>query len=130
MIIDAQHLLTAGHCLHGHEASAFTALLGSVYSLSSTYTGRGIHSGLSGSSSSNSNNKNETTSNLPNDKDETEEAPSYSFAEGPTTKETTTNDASPSAGYENLVLVNVDRFIVHENFTRTDFFRNDIALVR
>ena len=39
-------------------------------------------------------------------------------------------DKSHSAGYENLMLVNVEKFIVHENFTRTDFFRNDIALVK
>ncbi len=73
-----------------------------------------------------------------NDKDEPEipAPPSYSnLAEASTTMTSTTatdsKDPSPSAaGYENLLLVNVDRFIVHENFTRTDFFRNDIALVR
>lgn len=69
-----------------------------------------------------------------NDKDEPEPAPpSYSNLAEATTTTSTTDSKDPSsatAGYENLLLVNVDRFIVHENFTRTDFFRNDIALVR
>lgn len=32
--------------------------------------------------------------------------------------------------YQNLLLVNVDKIYIHQNFTRTEFFRNDIALLR
>ena len=136
VVIDPQWLLTAAHCVYGHEASSFTALLGSVYSLSASYSGRGIHSHLSGSSSfpasltqPNATHSGESTSSV--NMTTTTDTPEFTSTPSPAPEIAgDAKDPSLSAGYENLVLLNVDKFIVHENFTRTDFFRNDIALVK
>lgn len=128
-IIDQQWLLTAAHCVYGQEASTFTVLMGSVYSLSSTYSGRGIHSHLRGSSVPVS-----LKQTIPRE-NQTDTFPSnlttpVADSEGNIPENIELKDISLAAGYENLILVNVDKFIVHENFTRTDWFRNDIALVK
>lgn len=130
-IIDQQWLLTAAHCVYGQEASTFTVLMGSVYSLSSTYSGRGIHSHLRGSSSvpvslTQTRPRANQTDAFPSNITTTPVAES----EGNISESIELKDISLAAGYENLILVNVEKFIVHENFTRTEFFRNDIALVK
>ena len=122
VVIDKQWLLTAAHCVYGHDTNSFTALLGSVYSLSSTYSGRGInphHNSGSVPANESLSTSNQVKTNLTVDTETVDKNNSEA-----------NDDGSRSAGYENLMLVNVDKLIVHENFTRTDFFRNDIALIR
>ena len=103
VIIDPEWLLTAAHCVHGHEASEFTAILGSLYSLSNSYNGRGF---VSGTQSSDETMSSMNTWAVENAEDDLKNR------------------------HENVVLVGVERTITHPNFTRLDFFRNDIALVR
>ncbi|KAJ6222970.1 hypothetical protein RDWZM_001515 [Blomia tropicalis] len=122
VVIDKQWLLTAAHCVYGHDTNSFTALLGSVYSLSSTYSGRGInphHNSGSVPANESLSTSNQVKTNLTVDTETVDKNNSEA-----------NDDGSRSAGYENLMLVNVDKLVVHENFTRTDFFRNDIALIR
>nr|XP_027204509.1 putative uncharacterized protein DDB_G0277255 isoform X2 [Dermatophagoides pteronyssinus] len=42
----------------------------------------------------------------------------------------TTTTTTKHSNNQNLRLIKIEQLIVHENFTRTEFFRNDIALIK
>lgn len=125
VVIDPEWLLTAAHCVYGHEASSFSALLGSVFSLSSQHSGRGVHAHLAGSSAAhNASHAHHNSTQNPDSEDS-------GFRESDPEEENEDEESSEySTGFEKLMLVKVSHLVVHENFTRTDFFRNDIALVK
>lgn len=126
-MIDQEWLLTAAHCVYGHEPSSFTALLGSVFSLSTTSSGRGIHGHLSESSAGSNAS---LTQALPKQNTTRRHSLEGSDFNGDAEEIEDEESSEYSSGYEKLMLVKVNKLVVHENFTRTDFFRNDIALVK
>lgn len=154
VIIAPEWLLTAAHCVYAHDVSQFSVLLGSVYSLSSSHSGR-LHlahqqamAAVAATSTPRTTTTTTTTSTTtpspvtsstvqPNTR-----APTMSKEDN--TPENQSEDLAPAGGggnsshgggsttpqYPPLMMVNVEKLIIHENFTRTDFFRNDIALVK
>lgn len=182
VIIDQDWLLTAAHCVYGHDAQQFTALLGSIFSVSSSATSSKksstsiftsssttttstqspntehpiqvtkislVPSQLSSSSMSFSSSNsvwnffppslsnNQSTEFL----DLGEEVENDEYTENisntnlyQTYANTNNNNTEHSSKVNstdgNLLLLKIDHLIVHENFTRTEFFRNDIALIK
>lgn len=183
VIIDQDWLLTAAHCVYGHDAQQFTALLGSIFSVSSSATSskksststftspsttttstqspntehpiqvtkisllpsQPSSSSLSFSSSNSiwnffppslSNNQSAEFLDLGEEDVENDEYTEHfsntnlyqTYAS--TSKNNTDHSASANSTDGNLLLLKIDHLIVHENFTRTEFFRNDIALIK